>query len=83
MLKLLEIHTAGVHGVAPAPAQGHKSTPHLEKLPRPSLSLEMTQSEWSFKDSQWTAYISQSVVSEAVKVQQLKAACDQYLLRRV
>ena len=84
MLKLLELHTSAVHGVAPAPGVGARSSaPRLEKLPRPSFSLEMTQSEWSFKESQWSAYISQSVVPEAVKVQQLQAACDQDLLRRV
>ena len=43
----------------------------------------MTQSEWAFKESQWQAYISQSVVSEQVKVQQLQAACEESLLRRV
>ena len=43
----------------------------------------MSQSEWSFNEAQWSAYISQSIVREKVKVQQLQAACDQDLLRRV
>ena len=43
----------------------------------------MTQSEWAFNESQRRAHIGQSVVSEQVKVQQLQAACDEFLLRRV
>ena len=43
----------------------------------------MSQAEWAFKRSQWDAYISQTTVSEQVKVQQLRAACDDDLLRRV
>ena len=43
----------------------------------------MSQAEWLFTLSQWQAYISQSPVSEQVKVQQLKAACEGRLLRRV
>ena len=44
----------------------------------------MSQAEWSFTEAQWTAYISQQAgLREEVKVQQLQAACDQALLRRV
>ena len=44
----------------------------------------MSQAEWSFTEAQWTAYISQQAgLREEVKVQQLRAACDQALLRRV
>ena len=82
MLKLLELHTAAVHNVSTGQVGASPST-KLEKLPRPSFSLDMTQSEWTFKESQWQAYISQSTVSEKVKVQQLQAACEQDLLRRV
>ena len=81
MLKLLELHTVAEHG---ATAGGRPpSAPKLETLPRPTFNLDMTQAEWSFKESQWTVYISQTNVSEQVKVQQLKAACDEALLRRV
>ena len=84
MLKLLELHTAAEHGAAvAAPADRPGAPPRLEKLPRPIFTLDMTQSEWAFKESQWQAYISQSVVSEQVKVQQLQAACEESLLRRV
>ena len=61
----LQMHIATNHAPA-AVAQGvHLPVPRLEKLPRPSFSPEM----------------SQSVVSEAMKVQQLQARCDQDLLR--
>ena len=43
----------------------------------------MSQAEWAFKTSQWKAYITQTPVSEAVKVQQLRAACEDDLLWRV
>ena len=83
MMQMLTIHTAAEHGVNTAPP----ATPHhntkLERLPRPSFDLDMSQAEWLFTLSQWKAYISQSVVSEGVKVQQLKAACEGRLLRRV
>ena len=59
------------------------STTKLEKLPRPTFSLDMTQSDYAFKESQWGAYIGQSVTSEQVKLQQLRAGCDEDLLRRV
>ena len=84
MLKMLELHTAAAHGATVNNSQpASTSGPRLEKLPRPSFTLEMTQSEWSFTKAQWSAYISQSVVAEEVKVQQLQAACDKDLLRRV
>ena len=75
MMQCLAIHTAAEHGVtttAPAVPANTK----LERLPRPSFDLDMSQAEWLFTLSQWQAYISQSTVSEQVKVQQLKAACE-------
>ena len=84
MVKLLELHTIAEHGTSsPIPEGNFSSAQRLEKLPRPTFQLEMTQAEWAFKTSQWHAYISQSVVSESTKVQQLRAACDDDLLRRV
>ena len=85
MLRVLELHTAAEHGTVQAGPATERSgaAPRLEKLPRPTFSLEMTQNEWAFKESQWRAYISQSVVPDKVKVQQLQAACDELLLRRV
>lgn len=50
---------------------------------RPSFTLDMSQNEWALKRSQWEAYISQTPVAESVKVQQLRAACEDYPLRRV
>ena len=82
MVKLLELHTAAEHG-APTTAATRTAVPKLETLPRPTFSLDMTQAEWSFKESQWKVYINQTNVEEQVKVQQLKAACDEALLRRV
>ena len=83
MIKLLELHTIAEHGSGNGSVGGNSNTPRLEKLPRPSFQLEMSQAEWAFKHSQWKAYISQTPVSESVKVQQLRAACEDDLLRRV
>ena len=83
MIKLLELHTISEHGGNNGSTGSIANTPRLEKLPRPSFQLEMTQAEWAFKHSQWKAYISQTPVSESVKVQQLRAACEDDLLRRV
>ena len=86
MLRVLQIHTDAAHRVpqgGQGSTQANMSNTKLEKLPRPTFSLDMTQSDYAFKESQWEAYIGQSVNSEQVKVQQLRAACDEDLLRRV
>ena len=84
MIKMLELHIIAEHGDSPNNSSSAPSAaPKLEKLPRPTFQLEMSQAEWAFKKSQWDAYITQSPVSETVKVQQLRAACDDNLLRRV
>ena len=84
MIKMLELHVIAEHGGSSNNSSSASSAaPKLEKLPRPTFQLEMSQAEWAFKKSQWDAYITQSPVSETVKVQQLRAACDDNLLRRV
>ena len=85
MATLLNTHTLGNHAAAGGggPGQGGPLAPRLEKLPRPTFQLDMSQAEWAFTHSQWTAYINQTPVGEQVKVQQLRAACEQDLLRRV
>ena len=80
MVNLLNQHTQTVHG------GGHSSAPQnskLEKLPRPTFTLNMTESQWSFKKVMWDNYIKQSAVSESVKLMQLQAACDDDLRQRV
>ena len=86
IVSLLSTHTHAVHnngGGDGPPGAGAGQAPRLEKLPRPTFQLDMSQSEWAFQHSQWKAYISQTVVQEATKVQQLRAACTNDLLRRV
>jgi hypothetical protein len=79
MMQCLAIHTAAEHRVTTTATANTK----LERLPRPSFDLHMSQAECLFTMSQWQAYISQSPVNEQVKVQQLKAACEGRLLHRV
>ena len=77
----LQQHTQAVHGGGVQ--QGSSTVSKLEKLPRQTFTLNMTESQWSFKKMQWDNYIKQSVVSEAVKLLQLQAACDDALRQRV
>ena len=81
MVNILAQHTQSVHGGAPATQPSHTS--RLEKLPRPTSSLQMTKSQWQFKKIQWNHYINQSTVPEATKLTQLQAACDESLRQRV
>ena len=82
MTTLLTTHTQAVHG-----GGGGQNLPpsssRLEKLPRPSFTLKMTESQWSFTKIQWDNYIQQSVVSPAVQLMQLQAACDDSLRQRI
>lgn len=73
-------HTQAVHATG---QQQASQTGKLEKLPRPTFTLNMTESQWSFTKTQWDSYIKQSVVPESVKVMQLQAACDKDLRQRV
>ena len=81
MAGLLQTHSQTVHGGG-GPQQGTTSS-KLEKLPRPTFTLNMTESQWSFKQTQWDNYIKQSVVPDSVKLMQLQAACDDSLRQRV
>ena len=78
IIQLMSLHTTAVHTAAPATA------PKLEKLPRPTFSLNITESKWNFLVIQWTNYIGQSPnAEEATKLMQLQAACDDDLRQRV
>ena len=77
-------HTNSCH---PPPAPLAPAAPNvsskLEKLPRPTFSLGMSESAWEFVMVQWQAYINQGAVSPAQALQQLQAACSPDLLQRV
>ena len=81
MAGILQTHSQTVHGGG-GPQQGTTSS-KLEKLPRPTFTLKMTESQWSFKKTQWDNYINQSVVSDSVKLMQLQAAFDDPLRQRI
>lgn len=79
MISLLNNHTQAVH------VQVHAaSAPKLEKLPRPTFTLNMSESKWSFTEIQWNNYIEQSPnADESTKLKQLQAACDDELKQRI
>ena len=78
---LITLHTQQAHP-APAPKAPHApaAIPKLEKLPRPTFTLNMTESKWNFMVLSWNSYIGQSPLApEATKLMQLQAACDERL----
>ena len=81
MVTLLTQHNLSVHatGQPPQPNHGNK----LEKLPRPTFNLQMSEAQWSFTKRQWHNYINQTNVPDAVKLTQLQAACSEPLRQRV
>ena len=52
MLHMLDIHTATEHGTTTVPATASSNNTKLERLPRPSFDLDMSQAEWLFTLSQ-------------------------------
>ena len=80
-ITLLTTYAQSVHGCGAQPVTTTGSK--LKKLPRPTFTLNMTESQWSFTKIQWDNYIKQSAVSESVKLMQLQAACDDSLHKRV
>ena len=79
MISLMNNHTQAAHTQVNATA-----APKLEKLPRPTFTLNMTESKWSFTEIQWNNYIDQSPnADENTKLKQLQAACDDELKQRI
>ena len=83
VIQLITTHTAAAH---PGGGGGSATGPHaakLEKLPRPTFTLNMSESQWDFTEMQWEAYIRQGKVDESQKLHQLQAACNPELLQRI
>ena len=84
MLNFLNIHAQTAHGIAGHQNNAPVAAPaRLEKLPRPTFSLNSSEATWNFTKTLWDAYIGQTTATESVKLQQLQAACDKSLLQRV
>ena len=81
MYNILSLHSQTVHGATGQQQQQQQTK--LEKLPRPTFSLNSSEASWNFTKTLWDAYISQTPASETVKLQQLQAACEKPLLQRV
>ena len=80
MVTLLTQHTASVHGSSSSVATQNSK---LEKLPRPTFNLNMTESQWNFTKIQWEHYINQVQAPEATILTQLQAACSEPLRQRI
>ena len=81
MVTLLTQHTQSVHGGNTTAQSGQGSK--LEKLPRPTFTLQMTESQWTFTKLQWDSYINQAQASNETKLNQLQAACSDTLRQRI
>ena len=79
MVTLLTQHSNSVHGSSSNATQNSK----LEKLPRPTFNLNMTESQWNFTKIQWEHYIGQVQAPEATVLTQLQAACSEPLRQRI
>ena len=83
VFKALEIHASSCHGAQPVQA-GRAETKHkFEKLPRPTFSLDMTEGDWAYSTMQWSSYIAQAPATPEEQLLQLRAACEDSLLRHV
>ena len=75
-------HTNSCHTPTAPPTPSQPSSKY-EKLPRPTFTLGMSEAAWEFKTVQWKGYKEQVEASDSQKLQQLKAACEPDLLRRI
>ena len=76
MLTLLNMYLQMVHPNTNAPAPAAAASVRLDRLPRPTFSLNMSEAAWDFTVLQWDKYIQQVPTSPATKLNQLGAACD-------
>lgn len=58
------------------PSTQRRDRHKLEAIPRPKISTNATQSDWSFFVSKWTRYVSGSKMSDEQQINQLLAACS-------
>ena len=72
MVNLLNQHTQTVHGGGQAPAP---QTSKLEKLPRPTFTLNMTEAQWSFTKIQWDKSLKKEVMYSDVYTVILNLKC--------
>ena len=84
VIQSLSIHTQAAHPTPAAVQAAAAPKSRLEKLPRPTFTLNMSESKWNFTVIQWNNYIGQSAATtEEIKLMQLQAACDDDLRQRV
>ena len=79
ILKSLELHNQACHS-SNTTAPSHEKQ-KLERLPRPTFDLGMTEKDWGYQTMNWQSYITQKAVSPQEQLLQLRAACTDDLLR--
>ena len=61
IITLLNIHSQVAHNTqGMGAAVAAQPVTKLERLPRPTFSLNMSEAKWSFTEMQWGSYISQN-----------------------
>ena len=83
MIQLLQLHDKNAHPAGTNGTTYSASAPRLERLPRPTFTLNMTEATWQFKTIEWVSYIGQTPTTPDNKLLQLRAACDDELRQRI
>ena len=73
VIKALELHTMSVHTSSQSHAQVNSK---IEKPRRPSLSVGLSESDWSFFVTKWKRYVRQTKVSGQQLVDELWSCMD-------
>ena len=76
VVELLKMHVSAQH--KQAEAEPNKST-KVEKAKRPEITLEMTDGDWAYFISRWSAYKKASGVQDEQVVVQLMECCGEQL----
>ena len=78
VLKSLELHIQTAHRI---PSQSNNVVPKVEKPKRPSITMNMSESDWTFFTHRWERYKRQSQIKESQIADELWACLDSDLER--
>ena len=79
VLKALELHIAAAHGRPQG--NGHQQSTKVEKPKRPSVSPNMSESDWVFFTHKWSRYQRQSGITGQQIIDELWGCLDPELER--
>ena len=77
VLKALELHISAAHSVAKPTSQNAQVK--IEKPKRPTVTANMSESDWVFFEHKWSRYLRQSGIHGQQIIDELWAYLDQDL----